>query len=66
MSYIEEMARMEAALAERRLTPTALCRLAGIASSNWGRWRRGSHAPNMRSWQSVKSAFERLRVDDAA
>lgn len=54
---IEEI---EDRLRQQGRTVALLCREAGIARSTWDRWARGQTAPNLKTWNVVVAAAERI------
>ncbi|WP_313349817.1 hypothetical protein [Paracoccus sp. (in: a-proteobacteria)] len=59
-SHLTLMPQMEADLARKGETVAALCRQAGVAATTWGRWKRGSVSPNLKTWEAVFSAYRKL------
>ena len=51
---------IEANLAKAGLSPSDLCREAGIATTTWWRWRDGKFQPRMSVWNGVISTYNRL------
>lgn len=64
MILSDEIAKIERGLSERGLTVKALCEAAGIDQSTWTRWKGGSNAPMMHTWQRVCAAFNRMVAPD--
>lgn len=60
MAVATEIAKMEGQLSDAGQTVKALCEEAGVNQSTWTRWKAGSHAPNMTTWQKVQEAHRRL------
>ena len=63
MAVKSEITEMEGQLSEAGQTVKALCEAAGVNPSTWTRWKAGSHAPNMATWQKVRDAHFRLVED---
>jgi hypothetical protein len=59
------MTSYEARLRTARLTIRDLCKEAGIAASNWGRWKRGT-SPTFSKWGKVEAAAGRLLPEVSA
>lgn len=51
---------MEAELSRRGISISALCRKAEVASTTWGRWKRGEVSPTFKTWGSVAAAYDQL------
>lgn len=64
MAVATEIAEMEVQLNAAGQTVKALCEEAGVNQSTWTRWKAGSHAPNMATWQKVREAHHRLVADE--
>jgi len=64
MAVATEIAEMESQLSCAGLTVKALCEDAGVNPSTWTRWKAGSHAPNMTTWQKVRDAHRRLVAEE--
>lgn len=60
MLKVEDIPRMEAALAAVGVPVAELCRQAGIAETTWGRWRNQKFKPSYRAWGDVVQAYEAL------
>lgn len=60
MAVATEIAEMEDQLSAAGKTVKALCEEAEVNQSTWTRWKAGSHAPNMATWQKVRDAHRRL------
>jgi len=55
-----EMTWIESVAKERRVPIKLLCERAGIAPSNWARWKKGRASPTLAKWQRIRSAADRL------
>lgn len=62
MALSEDIVQIEGELARIGVTPTELCREAGIAHSTFIRWREGKFEPTLRNWRAVESALLRLKA----
>lgn len=60
MAVASEIAAMEGQLSAAGQTVKALCEEAGVNQSTWTRWKAGTHAPNMTTWQRVRAAHARI------
>jgi len=60
MTLSAKIAQMEADLASVGVTVKALCDDAGVNQSTWTRWKAGSHAPLMETWEKVCDSFIRI------
>lgn len=54
MNDIEVQAR------KRRISIRDLCKQAGVAASNWARWKRGISSPTFSKWEKVEATANRL------
>lgn len=56
----DNIPEMEIALALRGVSVSEMCRLASVAETTWGRWKRKEVSPTFRSWDPVAAAFRKL------
>lgn len=59
------MQRIEDGLSRHDVSLSALLRAAGVAATNWARWRKGYSSPTVSTWNRVIDAYEWL-TDEAA
>jgi hypothetical protein len=57
MSHPEQIPEMELALSANGKTVAEMCRLAGVAETTWGRWKRKEVSPTFKSWDAVCAAY---------
>jgi hypothetical protein len=60
LNLAAQMALIEAEAKARRVPIKTFCQEAGIAVSNWGRWKRGASSPTFSKWQKVEASAARL------
>lgn len=56
----DNIPEMEIALAKRGIPVAEMCRMASVAETTWGRWKRKEVSPTFRSWDPVATAFLQL------
>jgi hypothetical protein len=60
MDLCAEISRIEAAAARRSIPVRAILKRAGLANSNWARWKKGKTSPSVRTWSEVTAAADSL------
>jgi hypothetical protein len=65
LDFQNQMAAIEASARLKRIPIRTVCKNAGVAVSNWGRWKRGT-SPTFSKWKKVETAAELLFGPDAA
>jgi transcriptional regulator with XRE-family HTH domain len=56
MTTSPELAGLEALLKERGVAPRKAFQDAGVAYSNWSRWKRGKTSPNVETLRRLREA----------
>lgn len=59
-SIRDEILKIEGRVVRLGLAREALHHESGIAGSTWQRWKRGTHGPNIRTWDRCVAAADRL------
>jgi len=60
MVHPNDIPKMEAALAARGISVSAMCRKASVAETTWGRWKRGEVSPTFKTWDAVSTAYSEI------
>ncbi|TGN75941.1 hypothetical protein EOW77_0032245 [Bradyrhizobium yuanmingense] len=56
MDIAAEIVRIEQRAQERDVSIRAILQRAGLATSNWARWKRGKSSPSFKTWGEVSRA----------
>jgi hypothetical protein len=59
-NLLNEIESIEAAAKAGRVSIKTVCEQAGVAPSNWARWKRGKASPTLSKWEKVRAVAERL------
>jgi hypothetical protein len=60
MDITAEIVRIEQRAHERDVSIRAILQRAGLATSNWARWKRGKSSPSFKTWGEVSRAAHDL------
>jgi hypothetical protein len=56
MNLITEMAQIERQARSHRVSIRHICQLAGVAPSNWARWKSQISSPTFATWAKIEQA----------
>lgn len=60
MTYLQDMAAIEAAAGQRQMSVASFCKSAGVSVATWQRWKAGKTTPTFRTWQRVQDQAQAL------